>query len=405
MKRRPSGDGTLFKRADGLWVGGVELPPGPDGKRRIKRVTSKSRNEVLRKLRELRGEVAAGRIPASSSTTVTAWLTYWQDDILPTRPVKAGTVYSYRLTIRRYILPYIGNKRLDKLTPADLRSLYAELTNKISGRAAQKADQILRLALKAAIRDGVIIANVMDRVDKPTHRAKPAHVFNAATAMHIIRTAEQTQGQMWGARWAFGFLTGARESEVLGLEWDRVDLNRKFVDISWQLQRLPCKHGCGEPVNGVYPCGLGRPSYCPLTQWDIPLSMEYRRCSGTLCWTRPKTKAGRRLIPLVDPLVDILHNLDGETLVFHLGGKPIDQERDQKSWKQLLVDAEVPHAPQHSIRHSTATLLMEAGVDGHVVQSVIGHSDIITTRGYQHVDLELARRGWANLEGLLPPRR
>ena len=71
-------------------------------------------------------------------------------------------------------------------------------------------------------------------------------------------------------------------------------------------------------------------------------------------------------------------------------------------WRKLLVAAEVPHAPQHSIRHSTATLLMDAGVDVHVVQSVIGHTDIAVTRMYQHVSLELARKAWGNLGAVMP---
>ena len=106
-------------------------------------------------------------------------------------------------------------------------------------------------------------------------------------------------------------------------------------------------------------------------------------------------------------MVDVLRELRAgpnphNLVVHHDDGRPFTQDRDQKMWKKLLVDAKVPHAPQHSIRHSTATLLLEAGVDSHVVQSVIGHSDIAITRGYQHVDLELARRGWQSLNSVLP---
>lgn len=402
--RRSPGDGTLFKRSDGLWVGGVELPAGPDGKRRIKRVTSKNRNTVLQKLRKLQAEVAAGQIPTTKSTTVQRWLEYWRDDILPHRAVKPATVYQYELVIRRYLIPYIGAKRLDRLEPSDIRSLYVRLTADVSSRTAQKAHQVLCLALKAAVREGVTGYSVMDRVDKPTHITKEAESFDAKTAIHLITTAVHTQGPMWGARWAFGFLTGARESEVLGLEWSRVNLDSATVDISWQLQRMPRTHGCGPRVGGVWPCKFTRPSYCPKSSWRFP-NGEYRECSGTLCWTRPKTRAGKRMVPLIPDLVHVLRSIEGTSphgLVFHHpDGKPIDQEQDQKAWKRLLKDAGIPHVRQHTIRHSTATLLMEAGADAHVIQSVIGHSDIAMTRSYQHVDLELARRTWANLGELM----
>lgn len=405
--RRGKGDGTLFKRADGYWVGGVELAAGADGKRRFKRIVRKSRNDCINALRDLKRDVEAGRITGAKSTTVGKWLEYWSADILPHRKVTPGTMQSYRNTIRTHITPALGAKRLDKLHPADVRAFYTDLAARISGRAAQKADQVLRLALTAAVRDGVLGVSVMDRVDKPAHTPRQGTPFSAATSLHIIATAVQTQGVMWAARWAFGFATGARESEVLGLEWDRVDLDQLTVDISWQLLRLQKSHGCGDPVDGLHPCGLKRSSFCPSAHWEFPAGMEHRLCTGTLVWTRPKTRAGTRIVPLIPALADVLRNLpqgpNPHGLVFHHSdGSPITQDQDQKAWKQLLVDAKVPHAPQHSIRHSTATLLLESGVDAHVVQSVIGHSDITTTRGYQHVDLELARRAWGALGQVMP---
>lgn len=409
--RRSPGDGTLFKRADGMWIGGVELPAGIDGKRRVKRISSKNRNVALDKLRKLQLQVASGNIPATSSTTMERWLDYWQADIMPHRRTKTGlikpsTIDGYETAIRLYIKPYLGAKRLDRLQPSDIRAMYTHLTSTVSSRAAQKADQVLRLVIRGAIREGLITHNVMDRVDKPHHIKKEAVAFDMATAVHIIDTAVRTQGTMWGARWATGFLTGARESEVLGLEWNRVDFAKNIVDISWQLQRMKKIHGCGSPIDGKYPCGFNRSAYCPDAKWRYP-RIEFRECTNTLCWTRPKTRAGRRLIPLVPALVDVLRNIEHDQpnphgLVFHHpDGRPIDQEQDQKAWAKLLVDAGVPHVPQHTIRHSTATLLLEAGVDVHIIQQVIGHSDILMTRAYQHVNIELARQAWGALDRLL----
>lgn len=58
---RPKGDGALFQRSsDGVWVGRVELPPGPDGKRRRRHVTSKDRATAERKLKALRTSINQG---------------------------------------------------------------------------------------------------------------------------------------------------------------------------------------------------------------------------------------------------------------------------------------------------------------------------------------------------------
>lgn len=405
MARRSPNDGTLFRNNRGYWVAGIELPPGPDGKRRQKRIVRKDRNGCLMELRRLQRELEAGHVATAPSTTVGAWLDFWTDTILPAKDLKPSTVYQYRMACRLYLKPHLGHKRLGKLTPAEVRAMYEVVQTESGERSARKADQALRLAFKAAVREGVITSSVMDRVDKPAYHPRQGVAFDAKTAAHIIATAQQVQGDMWAARWAFGFLTGARESEVLGLEWDRVDLDRAQVDISWQLNRQQKIHGCGEPVDGTYPCGRVRMSYCPKARWDFPRGLQWRPCAGTLVWTRPKTSAGRRLIPLVPALIGILEQLNQESphgLVFHLNGKPISQEVDQEAWRDLLVAAKVPHVPQHSIRHSTATLLLEAGVDAHVVQSTIGHTDIATTHGYQHVSLDLARQAWGNLEAIIP---
>lgn len=404
--RRSKGDGSLYKRADGLWVGAVEMPPGADGKRRQKRVTAKSRNEAIKRLRKLQGEVAAGQVPTAPSTTVERWLTYWVSEILPFRDIKPATVYGYEAVIANHLIPNIGAKRLDRLQPSDIRALYTALAKRGLTRTAQKVDQVLRLVMKAALREGIIGVNVMDKIDKPTHTKREGTAFTLATASHIINTAEQVQGPMWAARWAAGFITGAREAEVLGLEWPRVDFDRALIDISWQLHRQQREHGCGNKVDGKWPCGRLRPGWCPESRWRF--NGEMRPCSGTLAWTRPKTRAGTRVIPLLPQLADILRQIrDDEpnphNLVFHLpDGRPINQEVDQEAWKQLLIAADIPHAPQHSIRHSTATILLEAGVDTHIIQSVIGHSNMAMTRAYQHVSLEMAARAWSNLAALLP---
>ena len=406
--RRGTGEGTLFKNKQGYWVGGIELPPGPDGKRRTKRVKRKDRNEAIAALRQIKKDYDTGNLALAKSTTVAKWLDYWYTDILPRRTVrgagvKPATTISYRNTIKNYLNPYIGAKRMDKLTPADIRTLYTKLEKDVSTRAAQKADQVLRLAFKAAVRDSVVTASVMEKVDKPAHQPKPQQAFGAKVAALIIATAIEAQGDMWGARWALGFTSGARESEILGLEWDRVDLDAGTIDISWQLKREQQVHGCGGT------CGKVRVSFCPEASWQFPPWMEWRPCAGTMVWTKPKTHAGVRLVPLIPDMVAVLRRLydrvpNPYNLVFHHpDGMPFSQEQDQRQWKALLKAAGLPHVPQHSVRHSTATLLMEYGASEHIISSVIGHTDITTTRKYQHVDLSLAQTAWGNLAAILPP--
>ena len=63
----------------------------------------------------------------------------------------------------------------------------------------------------------------------------------------------------------------------------------------------------------------------------------------------------------------------------------------------MLKEVGVRDVPLHSARHTTATLLMEQGVGDTVIQSIMGHTLVTTTQGYQHADISMARRA---LDGL-----
>lgn len=54
--RAGRGGGTLYRRRDGVWIGRLELPPGPDGKRRQKTVSSKNRLEARRRFEAMKAE-------------------------------------------------------------------------------------------------------------------------------------------------------------------------------------------------------------------------------------------------------------------------------------------------------------------------------------------------------------
>jgi site-specific recombinase XerD len=72
-------------------------------------------------------------------------------------------------------------------------------------------------------------------------------------------------------------------------------------------------------------------------------------------------------------------------------GQPIDPRRDHEEWERVLQRAGLPDAALHAARHTAATLLVATGADISVVQEVLGHTDIRTTRGYADVAAELKR--------------
>jgi integrase len=238
-RRRTKGDGGLFRRADGQWVGSVEIPM-TDGRRRQKRVYSRDRGRAQAKLRELRAAVDAGHIPTTGTTTVATWLNHWLTTIVKTE-LRPKTYVSYEGTIRLHINPHIGNRRLNKLTAEQIRGMHRTIQEK-SHRTAQIAHTVLSLALRQALTEGMIVRNPLDAVAAPKYIAKEREAYLQPDAAHLITTAYATLGDSQGALWAAAFTTGLRRGELLGLEWSQVDLEKGVINLEWQLQRLRANH-------------------------------------------------------------------------------------------------------------------------------------------------------------------
>jgi integrase len=386
--RRLAGDGSLYERKDGMWVAALNLGYGTDGRR--KRWTAKSRTKegALAKLRQARGEVETTGSIAQRSITVAQWLDTWLDTIARPR-VRPKTLVDYERCVRLHLKPRLGRDRLAELSPQRIRAVELAIAKELTPATAQSAHRVLSVALSAAVSDGLIPRNAAQHVTPPKVARSERQPLTNEEARTVLA---ETSSDPLSSRWAFALLAGVRQGEALGLEWDRVDLKAGTADIAWQLQRLPFRHGCaGE-------CKVKRAGSCPSRQLDTPDGFEVRDIeAGGLVLTRPKSAAGVRLIPLAPALVNALRthrraNIAPGLVWVRGDGRPIDPKEDAEAWDAMLKRLDLPDVPLHSARHTTATLLLEQGVDAEVIKQLLGHSEVTTTRGYQHVSLELARR-------------
>ncbi|MGV0595650.1 tyrosine-type recombinase/integrase [Mycolicibacterium porcinum] len=413
-KRRAPGEGSFFQRkSDGLWVGVVELPP-VDGERQQKRVTAKNKAEAKRKFDDLKDAVRDGLVVLTGATTVQKWLEHWVENIV--KPKRTQSTYKfYEEAIRLHIVPVLGPRlKLDKLTS---QHIYHVINSANTSRNAQRAHLVLNMALNKAVADRVLRFNVCASVDKPGHTKKEQDILEVKDAQKVIRTAIAMQehpdytGPLMATRWSGALWTGARPAELRGLEWDRINFDAAEFDLSWQLKQMTKEHGCGEPdPAGNYPCGKKRMSFCPNAHWVIAAGYEYRECQGSLLWTRPKTLAGKRMVPIVKPLLAMLevhreqtkHWPNPHNLVWtHPDGRPIGEKQEWELWKQILDKAALPHVDQYATRHTTATMLDELGVSEDVRMQIMGHSSKVAHKAYQHVDQTRARAALEQLGELL----
>lgn len=397
---RGKGEGSLYKRADGMWCTSIELPPGLDGKRRRKVVCRKSKADVVTELRKFQTELAkSGDLP-TSSITLAKWAAHWLEKIAP-KDIKPRTLAGYRTVIDGYIVPLLGKKNLSKLSAQDVRRLHDVMaatpkdpklrgggevpadTVMLSSTYALLAHNALSVMLGAAYREGKMSANPCDMVSRPRKRVTEQ---KALTLEQSIKLLAHLGGREDMALWACYLLTGSRRGEILALEWDRVT---DSLDLSWQMQRIT----------------------------DIskaPDDFEYRQIKSTLYLTRPKSQSGWRVIPLVEPLKSILalHKqtteaaVDGHNLVFRENGRPWDPDRATKAWKQLMRDTGLPtDVVLHGARHTTVDLLYAAGVPEDIIQAICGHSTRQMTRSYRtRTDAKRLTAGMESLSELLRPQ-
>jgi integrase len=412
MTRRSPGEGALFQQTrKNLWVGVVEIP-STDGKRRQQRVTAKTKSACAAKLRKLRTDVANGNIAVTSKTTVAAWLDRWLKDIHGPR-LRPGTRDDYARTIRLHIKPNLGSRRLDKLTPQHVRDMCNAVAVETE-RTAQLAHVIINKALKDAIAEGLLTRNVAAVADRPRHVTKRRKPLTADEAKQLLRSAI-AQDDPWATRWAAALLLGARQGEVLGLQWERSDTTEIGLDLDtgiaayeWQLQQLKQSHGCGKSDDDeTWPCGRKKPGYCPQRQWEFERGFEYQVLSQSLILTRPKTQAGVRVVPIPAPLWAMLAthprgDINPHSLVWHhADGRPLSPREDYDNWQAALKTAGLAPAPLHAARNTTATLLLEAGVPEDIRMAILGHVSVTAHRAYAHINQAPKREAMAALDQLL----
>ncbi len=133
----------------------------------------------------------------------------------------------------------------------------------------------------------------------------------------------------------FLLITGARRTEVVGLEWKEID----FAKRSWTLPAARNK--------------TKRPKTIPLSDRAMEM-LEARKANGSE-YVFPNLKTGKPLQ--------------------HFFG----------TWDRIRKIAKIPDVRLHDLRHSYASFLVNSGRSLYEVQKLLGHTQISTTQRYAHL--------------------
>lgn len=390
MTRRPYGTGTVYPRADGRFIGRMEAGWNTNGTRRRISVSGKTEAEVKAKLRAKRKEIDKTGITAAKpkALTVKAWSDKWLElHALEVRPKSYATDAS---AVRKWIVPTIGTRRLDTLTPDHVRSVHKAMRDTCLPPTILRAHNVLLTMLRAAEQEGHDVAGPVLKMKPPK---KGENERDAMPLPHALAVLDHARTLPDASRWVAALLNGLRPAEALGLTWDRIDLDKGVMDVSWQLMPLPYldKHDHSKGFR-------------------VPPDHIARRLTGAYHLVRPKTRRGERLLPIVDWLAASLRDWQKVapqnpwglvwTRLDERPGRqrviPVSDKADRAAWLALQEASKVTHATGrpydlYEARHTTATLLMEAGVPPKVISAIMGHTSTRTTMLYQHDTIEQMR--------------
>lgn len=382
--------GEPYKRAsDGRWVAAIEAGWTARGTRRRVTVSAATKRECLVKLRAKEREIARSGVGIegqAAGVTVKAWSETWL--AMHVRDVRPTSFSADRSQVKNWIVPTIGHRRLDRLSPGDIRSVRrAILDADLEPGTASRAHAVLKKMLADAYTEGHHVpANVLATkgLGTATKQGRNRGVIEAGHAALLLAEAARRDD---GARWMVALLEGVRPSEALGLTWGAIDFDARTITVEWQLRRLP------------YNVPRDRTS-----GFRVPDGYEARHLYGATHLVRPKTDAGFRVIPMLEPVAQALERWRavapqskyGLTFPSADGERGRDDKDDRAAWKALTDALEVRRGDGeryelYECRHTTASLLLAAGVDSATIVAVMGHASILSTQAYLHTDIERAR--------------
>jgi integrase len=140
------------------------------------------------------------------------------------------------VNVRRHIIPAIGKVPIAKLTPLQVQKVLNDLeASGLSPRTAQYVHATLRVALKQALKWGLVARNVATLVDGPQVPRKEIQPLTQENAQQLLRAV---RGHRLEALYSVAMALGLRRGEALGLRWCDIDLDRRQLQVRVQLQRV-----------------------------------------------------------------------------------------------------------------------------------------------------------------------
>lgn len=283
--------------------------------------------------------------------------------------VVQSTYIGYEQVVKGRLCPYFKSKKIKliDLRPKDIQDFINYLyKQRLKGSTIAHYTSNMNTALKEAVIAEIIPSNPMDRIESVK---KEVYIPEFYTDDELIELIEVIKTQKLELPLTLGIIYGLRREEILGLTWNAIDFKNKSITIRKT---------------------VGRGKYDGVTQFLIK--------------DIPKNKSSYRTLPMFDFISDLLkkykekyklnEKIFANTYITDYkdficlmdNGELVKPDYVDRTFSRILKENGFRHIRLHDLRHSCATLLLRNGVPLPEIQKWLGHSNIITTQRYSHLD-------------------
>jgi integrase len=297
--------------------------------------------------------------------------------------LELSTLRQYEQHLRLHIEPLIGDQPLCNLTPPIVENFKDRLLQSRSRVLSRKVLTSLKGILNGAVRLGYAEHNPAGVVQIRNSRRGGLHPFGKPVCQEstpsklelrtLLQKSEEMfrlvsnpaatettycRGTWWHAFVVLAVFSGMRSSELRGLTWEHVDLQRQLIRI---MQRADFQNELGPPKS-------------PAAQRDIPMAPIVFKTMNR--WKRSCPESPLSLVfPSRNRRIQTnsnIHKMCWGPLQLAAGVTRVIRQPDGRT-------ALRPRLNFHSLRHAAATLFIEQNWPAKKVQQVMGHSSIQVT--------------------------
>jgi integrase len=351
--RRPKGDGAVYETSDGRWRGYVD-DMSPDGSRKRKYFSGRTKREVAGKVRTARRQVERGLPIPDARITVAQLGEKWLEHGL--RHDLASNTRAEKVAQVKFISARIGGVRAMALTPSQCAAVVNDmLAEGYSGSYAGRMRSTLSQVLDFGEAEGIVSRNVAKLSPTVAFTPKERDRLTVEEAVAFLTAAVDHD---LGAAVVVMMTTGIRPGETTGSRWPDVDLEEGVLHIRQVLRNRP------DPETGKRVLTLGAPkkSRNPLRSIRLPQVTVKALQRHRAVQSAAQIKAGPRWANTAD-------------LVFTTSiGTPVDPANLRRAVREITEKAGLTKkVVPYDFRRSAASLLSAADVSGERIADVMGN--------------------------------